>query len=207
MPDNVVELPVSLPSRRAPSRRGRESVRRWNQAVLRALRGDHGAWTTVALMVAEGVPDVFSKPNRRLALKILECRADARDFEAMFVLAQLLEGGTKADKSRAEVLLRRVWRASRLGLAANNLGCAARDRGDAKQAALWFRRAIAAGEVESAVPLARLTLAQSRVGAARHREVVNALRRLLSADAEVTPHGREEAKKLLRSFDALSRRS
>ena len=98
--------------------------------------------------------------------------------------------GTRKNEKQALLWYRRAHRECNDAVAANNIGCILRARGNTQRALWWFRRAVRLGDDEAHLSIAKIYLKRrDRSRAMRH------LTMLLEAN-DVTAGTRDEAERL-----------
>ena len=105
--------------------------------------------------------------------------------------------GVAKDLNQALFWYRRAWRGKQ-HCAGNNIALLYVELGQRRQALLWWRKAIAQGDRDAAVTLAKFLL-QTAGGRNVHKQVVDLLKVAASKQewTEITPAGKEEAEALL----------
>ena len=147
----------------------------------------------------------WEKKNLRSAFRLFMAAAKLGDSGAQVNLGYFYDTGI-AVKSNREAALRWYRKAYKAGMAvaASNIGTIYRDERKLDKAAAWFLRAVALGDPEPNLDLAKI-YRQEGHDAQKIIACLDAVHRA-KRDA-VTPAGRTEAQKLLREFRASERRS
>jgi TPR repeat protein len=138
---------------------------------------------------------LWSSGRRRQAFLAFKEAAEAGDPDCFLNLGYFYsEGiGTRRNDAVALKWYRRAYRTSSRASAACNIGCVFRDRGDRATATRWFRRAIALGDVDTGLNLAKMYL--QRPGGARR--AIPLLKKIRASYDQVSLASFEEAAELL----------
>lgn len=137
--------------------------------------------------------EAWSSGQLTAAFRLFLDAANRGAKQAYRVVAQFYHFGDGTRKNKEEALLwyRRAHRDCSDAVAANNIGCILRDRGEIQRALWWFRRAVRLGDDEAHLNIAKIHFRRKdRNRAVRH------LRELLEA-CDVTEGTREEAERLI----------
>ena len=142
--------------------------------------------------------DAWDAGAHKKALSLFLKAAVAGETHALNSVGYLLDHGVgvKQDSTAARQWYRKAARAGDIAGCAN-LAICYRDEGNFRWARYWFERAYAAGDGDAALELGRLFLWEGPHK--NHRKVVDYLTKAMAAP-QVTPNGREEAGKLLKSL-------
>lgn len=153
---------------------------------------------------AEG-EEAWSAGDPRRAFRLFLRAAKGGYVPAFDLVAHFYDSGTgvKANREAAlhwyELSYRssEKWYRRALSTAATNIGCIRRDRGETLLAIKWFKRAIALGDGDANLNIARIYLRHEGAKA----KALPYLRRTIAAPY-VTDGAIEEAQRLLGEFDA-----
>lgn len=140
--------------------------------------------------------DKYWSPGKlKLAFKQFLAAAESGDFYAFGIVGSFYDFGTGVKKNSSEALRwYRLAAKSGESFAANNAAVIWRDCGKRANAIKWFKKAIALGDGDANLNLAKMYLATNNFVQARHY-----LRRTCDA-AFVTQGSKEGARRLLRSL-------
>ncbi|SEL24443.1 Sel1 repeat-containing protein [Variovorax sp. YR750] len=142
--------------------------------------------------------DAWDAGEHKKALSLFLKAAAAGEIHALNSVGYFLDHGigVKQDSAVAREWYRKAAKAGDVAGCAN-LAICYRDDGNFRWARYWFERAYSKGDGDAALELGRLFLWEGPHK--NHRKVVDYLTKAVAAQY-VTPNGREEAGKLLKSL-------
>lgn len=146
----------------------------------------------------------YDKQNFKAAFELYKSAVDAGCSDAEHNLAHCYAHGlgTRRNREAALKLYRRSYRNGNAH-SAHNIGLTYLEEGKRSQARQWFMRAVKAGELDSALDLAKLWLSNgTRDGEKKARTYLNQI--LRAPKATITEDCYEEAAELLNEINSAS---
>jgi hypothetical protein len=148
--------------------------------------------------------EFFVKANRawashdsKRALQLFQQAARLGDVSSQNSIGFFYDHGIGTRQNRAKALYwyRRAARSGSISAVAN-VGISYRQLGNVTLAVRWLKKAIALGDGDAGVELAKIYMRSTRASALQVRKAREALE-FSGTSSSITPHGRREAKRLL----------
>lgn len=149
--------------------------------------------TSEANLLYERAEKAWDKGQNRRAFQLMLAAAEAGVTAAFSTVACFYDFGEGVQPDQEQALYWYGRGASWCYLSANNIGCIWRDRGQPERAVRWFKRAVALGDADANLNIAKIYLSKKRSSAAAVRYLKRARR-----SKRITEYSKEEAGILLK---------